>query len=93
MDHLSWSPGTLTGALEEVQLSKRARKEASVNGHTAPGEKMHHDTLDKLASTLKEFKRQIGVVPGLLKASMYSNISLGGVYGTCVRAGRHRRCV
>ena len=69
MDHLSWSPGTWTDARHDVKVSKRARKEASVNGHTFPGEKMHHDTLDTFASTLREYRQQLGVVPGLLKAT------------------------
>jgi len=32
-----------------VRPSKKARKEASVNGHTVPTEKMSHDTIDMLA--------------------------------------------
>jgi len=31
---------------------------------------MHHDTLDKLALGLEQFKRDVGEVPGLIKACM-----------------------
>lgn len=67
IDHLSWSPSTLTGEGGHTRPTKKARKEASVNGHTAPQEKMSHDTLDALARAMRLHEEKLGSVPGLLK--------------------------
>ena len=48
---------------------KRARKEWSVNGFTAPAEKIRHDTLDELAMVMTRFVETLGCIPGLLKVS------------------------
>ncbi len=67
IDHLSWSPSTADGAGMERRPTKKARKEASVNGYTAPAEKISHDTLDALAAALCKYVEVVGSVPGLIK--------------------------
>ena len=67
IDHLSWSPGWRSEASPTERPTKRARKEESVNGHTAPAEKMHHDTLNTLEHTMRMFVEETGQVPGLMK--------------------------
>ena len=67
IDHLSWSPSTLTDDGVECRPTKKARKAASVNGHTAQREKMRHDTLDMLALTMRRHFEKFGGVPGLTK--------------------------
>ena len=47
--------------------TKKARKDASVNGHTASAEKMCHDTIDVLEAAMRMFFEVVGCVPGLLK--------------------------
>ena len=49
-----------------------SRKAHSVNGHTAPAEKLCHDTLDALASAMSLFVSSVGEIPGLLKADIDS---------------------
>lgn len=70
VDHLSWSPGTQGDAEMPSRPCKRARKEASVNGHTVPAEKMRHDTLDSLAVAMRQYVEVVGVIPGLIKADI-----------------------
>jgi hypothetical protein len=67
IDHLSWSPATADGGCAEHRPSKKARKEGSVNGHTAPSEKMRHDTLDVLAAAMRKHVEVMGSPPGLIK--------------------------
>ena len=47
---------------------KKHVKRGSVNGHTAPSEKLSHDTLDALAEAMAMFVDKVGEVPGLFKA-------------------------
>ena len=58
VDHLSWSAGR--------------HKADSVNGCTAPSEKMKHDTLDALAIGMSVFVDTVREVPGLFKADVDS---------------------
>ena len=74
IDHFSWSPGTAAAAGETVRPSKKARKEASVNGHTVPTEKMSHDTIDMLAKVR---------VKGGAPSNCCGSIVACGVQGTC----------
>ena len=83
IDHLSWSPGTGSGEGATPRPTKRARKEASVNGHTAPGEKMKHDTLDMLATAMRQHFASLGCVPGLIKVGMVLHV--------CRRVARMQR--
>ena len=59
VDHMSWS------AFGE-------RKAGSVNGHTAPNEKLGHDSLDAFADLIAQFIEDVGVIPGLMKADISS---------------------
>ena len=72
IDHLSWSPSTMTGEVTEGRPTKKARKEASVNGHTAASEKMRHDTLDALTLVMRLHVEMMGSVPGLIKVYISS---------------------
>ena len=47
--------------------TKRARKDASVNGHTASAEKMCHDTVGVLETAMRMFFEVVGVCPGSLR--------------------------
>ena len=38
-----------------------------MNGHTYPGEQLHHDTIDTLAEALKEFRARVGCIPAMFK--------------------------
>ena len=68
IDHLSWSPSTRCDeSTAECRPTKKARKEASVNGYTLPAEKMSHDTLDVLTAAMRQYKEVVGCVPGLIK--------------------------
>ena len=58
VDHLSWSAGR--------------SKADSVNGHTAPAERIKHDTLDALAIGMPVLKEKVQEVPGLIKADVDS---------------------
>ena len=64
IDNVSWSDAGRDGSKEQ--------KKGSVNGHTAPGERLCHDSLDKLGAAMKYFMLLLGVVPGLLKADIDS---------------------
>ena len=57
VDHFSWS-------------GCDRQKENSVNGHTAPREKLSHETLDELAVAMKHFVGAVGETPGLVKADI-----------------------
>ena len=48
IDNFSWS-----ALLDEKRRSKKKRKAASINGHTALHEKISHDHLDDLFETVK----------------------------------------
>ena len=70
VDNLSWAamgPESGTGGSSRC---KKARKLMSVNGHTVPAEKMHHDTIDDLAVAMSKFVELTGSVPGLIKADI-----------------------
>ena len=69
VDNLSWGPVVECELTGKQQRSKKARKWQSVNGNTAPAEKMHPDTLDVLAACLRSFVELegSGQIPGLLK--------------------------
>ena len=70
IDHLSWSPATAHAVGAGSRPTKRARKASSVNGHTAPAEKMSHDTLDALAAAMCKHVELMGEPPGLFKAGV-----------------------
>ena len=70
VDHLSWSPGSRLDEPMASRPNKKARKEASVNGHITPSEKMRHDTIDNLAAAMRHFVELVGEVPGLIKADI-----------------------
>ena len=57
VDHFSWS-------------GCDRQKENSVNGHTAPREKLSHETLDELAVAMKHFVGAVNETPGLVKADI-----------------------
>jgi len=57
VDHFSWGAGDY---------------ENSVNGHTAPQEKLSHDTLDGLGEAMSRFVKLVGQPPGLMKADIKS---------------------
>ena len=59
VDHFSWS-GSPDG------------RGSSVNGQTAPAEKLSHDTLDGLGTALRSFVDLVGEIPGLMKADVDS---------------------
>ena len=82
-DNFSWSTGEMyanaklkqcgdiyASAPVDSQKSSRKKqvKKGSVSGHTAPSEKLSHDTLDELAEAMGMFVDQVGEVPGLFKA-------------------------
>jgi len=48
IDNFSWS-----ALMDEKRCSKKRRKAASINGHTALHEKISHDHLDDLFETVK----------------------------------------
>jgi len=52
VDNFSWCYGS------------SRQKESSVNGHTAPAEKLKHDTLDALAEAMVRFVELTGTLPG-----------------------------
>ena len=54
--------------LVTIALAQKARKAASVNGHTSAAEKLRHDKLDALALLMKKFASEMGCLPGLMKA-------------------------
>ena len=66
VDNMSWGPAD-RAAVGAQRPSKKARKVQSVNGFVAPGEKMHHDTVDTLAAMLRQFVLIVGCIPGLFK--------------------------
>ena len=67
VDNLSWGECPPNYPLDKSKSMKRARKEWSVNGFTAPAEKIRHDTLDELAMVMTRFVETLGCIPGLLK--------------------------
>ncbi len=69
IDHLSWSPGSAGTADEGPSKSKRARKAESVNGYSVAHEKHRHDTLDVLIAAMRRYRKDVGSVPALIKAS------------------------
>ena len=81
--HLSWSPGTGSSEGATPRPTKKARKEASVNGHTTPGEKMKHDTPDVLATAMRQHFAALGCVPELIKVGMVLHV--------CRRVARMQR--
>ena len=70
IDRLSWSPATAHAVGAGSRPTKRARKASSVNGHTAPAEKMSHDTLDALAAVMCKHVELMGEPPWLFKAGV-----------------------
>ena len=75
IDNFSWSTGEWSGKSEEGKKapSKKMRmKKGSVNGHTAPSEKLGHDTLDALARIMTMFFKLVGEEPGLFKGDIDS---------------------
>ncbi len=51
-----------------------------MNGHTAPSERIHHDTVDTLALTLRRFKEVVGCVPGLVKVRVVMSGGVGAEF-------------
>ena len=87
IDHLSWSPSTQRRDGMEPRPSKKARKEDSVNGYTAPAEKMSHDTLDVLAPAMCQFVDKVGCVPGLIKVcALHRMAAERSMMAYCVQA-------
>ena len=70
VDNFSWGECPPGCTLDKQMSRKRARKEWSVNGFTAPSERIRHDTIDELATVMTHFVETLGSVPGLLKAGI-----------------------
>ena len=59
IDNFSWSTHR-----------KKEKKAFSVNGHTAVGERLHHDSLDRLWQCMRLFVATLQCLPGLLKVDV-----------------------
>jgi hypothetical protein len=70
VDNFSWASADVSAVHSGERPSKKARKEKSVNGHTAAGEKMHHDGVDALSLALVRMVDVVGIVPGLIKVGV-----------------------
>ena len=70
VDNFSWSAHKGDWEDGSSKSHKRAKKEHSVNRHTAASEKMSHDTLDMLFGVMKLFVATLGCVPGLFEADI-----------------------
>ena len=65
VDNLSWAA---MGPESGTSRCKKARKLMSVNGHTVPAEKMHHDTIDDLAVAMSKLRRGGATLGEILRA-------------------------
>ena len=68
IDHLSWSAGS--ESTHKRKRSKQHMKEASVNGHCAMSERIHHEHLDRLIAAARRFIMMLGMCPGIWKADI-----------------------